>query len=670
MDPIHDSCGLKDAATEKTAEAGGNGTREPARSGAEQSAAPRSWRQYIEQNLPAGDTAPEAEPRDDGAGQTAPNAKEAASAGWNRFTGRVQEGGKEARSALVRCREKLGSAVDAGLEKLNNAAIVCGKKLNATAAAAQEKLEPAAAAARKKVEPAAAAVRKKLDPVAAAARKKLEPIAARCREKLGPRAEKFRDAVARHPVSPLLYVTLLAVIIGVAAFQGSYARAYVLEVNGQKVGLVSDEAEANTILGNVETRAATLLGGSFDYDEVTVTLSPVYAAPGDLTDTAEMEDALLEEMGVYLTVAYTAPADADTDTDADPGAAEEEEPPVMTAWALSVDGEVLGYFPDKDQLYRLLDEVAQPWLPENTLRYEFVEDVQIYSVELPADARLDGINDLRVELNALRVEEALYTVKTGDTFSGIADFYGLSIDELSALNPDLANINLLMIDQQLVVQRAVPRLSVTATIEVSYDQVIPSPVEYVETPNLYIGTTQLMQQGEDGLARIDAQVIYLNGVETSREILESTTLKEATTTYTYTGTTPRPVTASTGYYIWPVSGPISSLFGGRYIWGVYDFHLGLDIAVPSGTTIKAADGGTVVTAGWSGSYGILVVIRHDNGTLTYYGHNSSVLVGVGQKVYQGQPIAVSGATGNVTGPHCHFEIRVNGTCVNPLNYLS
>ena len=665
MDPIHDSCGLEDAATEKTAETGGNGTKEPARSGAEQSAAPRSWRQYIEQNLSAGDTDPEAEPRDGGVRRTAPDGKEAARAGWNRFTGWVQEGGRRARSAAARCQEKLRPA-DACLEKLNNAAIACGKKLNNVSAAAQEKLNNTAAAARKKLEPAAVAVRKKLDPVAAAAREKLEPAAARCREKLGPRAEKFRDAVARHPVSPLLYVTLLAVVIGVVAFQGSYARAYVLEVNGQKVGLVSDEAEANTILGNVETRAATLLGGSFDY-EVTVTLSPVYAAPGAIADAAEVEDALLEEMGAYLTVH----AEPDPEpTDASPGTAEEEEPPVMTAWVLSVDGEELGYFPDKDQLYRLLDEVAQPWLPENTLRYEFVEDVQIYSVELPADARLDGINDLREELNTLRVEEALYTVKSGDTFSGIAEFYSLSIDELSALNPDVTSVNLLWVDQQLVVQRAVPRLSVTAVTEVTYEQVVPSPVEYIETPNLYVGSTQLMQQGEDGLALVDAQVTYLNGAETNREILESTTLKEATTTYTYTGTTPRPVTASTGYFIWPVSGPISSLFGGRYIWGVYDFHLGLDIAVPSGSTIKAADGGTVVTAGWSGSYGILVVIRHDNGMLTYYGHNSSVLVGVGQKVYQGQPIAVSGATGNVTGPHCHFEIRVNGTCVNPLNYLS
>ena len=118
-----------------------------------------------------------------------------------------------------------------------------------------------------------------------------------------------------------------------------------------------------------------------------------------------------------------------------------------------------------------------------------------------------------------------------------------------------------------------------------------------------------------------------------------------------------------------MNGTITSNFGGRNLWGSYDFHLGLDIACRTGTGIKAADGGTVIKAGWSGSYGYLVAIRHDNGYVTYYAHNSSILVSVGDKVYQGQIIARAGMTGNASGPHCHFEVRVNGTSVNPRNYL-
>jgi murein DD-endopeptidase MepM/ murein hydrolase activator NlpD len=136
------------------------------------------------------------------------------------------------------------------------------------------------------------------------------------------------------------------------------------------------------------------------------------------------------------------------------------------------------------------------------------------------------------------------------------------------------------------------------------------------------------------------------------------------------GTKEKPKTASKGYYIWPASGKINSYFGGRHIFGSYSYHSGIDIKVSYGQAIKAADGGTVTFSGWKGTYGKLVIIKHDNGTLTYYAHNSSLLVNAGDKVYQGQTIAKGGSTGRSTGNHCHFEVRVNGTAVNPLNYLS
>jgi murein DD-endopeptidase MepM/ murein hydrolase activator NlpD len=98
-------------------------------------------------------------------------------------------------------------------------------------------------------------------------------------------------------------------------------------------------------------------------------------------------------------------------------------------------------------------------------------------------------------------------------------------------------------------------------------------------------------------------------------------------------------------------------------------HEGIDIAVPSGTPVVAAASGTVITAGWLGGYGNLVVIDHGNGLATAYGHNSTVAVGVGQSVAQGEVVAYSGSTGHSTGPHVHFEVRVNGSPVDPLGYL-
>jgi murein DD-endopeptidase MepM/ murein hydrolase activator NlpD len=133
-----------------------------------------------------------------------------------------------------------------------------------------------------------------------------------------------------------------------------------------------------------------------------------------------------------------------------------------------------------------------------------------------------------------------------------------------------------------------------------------------------------------------------------------------------TATSSAPAAApSAAGLIWPVSGPITSPFGPR--WG--SFHPGIDIGVPSGTPVHAAAAGTVVWCGWMSGYGNLVVIDHHNGLATAYGHNSSIAVGCGQSVAQGQVISYSGCTGFCTGPHVHFEVRVNGTPVDPLGYL-
>jgi murein DD-endopeptidase MepM/ murein hydrolase activator NlpD len=123
--------------------------------------------------------------------------------------------------------------------------------------------------------------------------------------------------------------------------------------------------------------------------------------------------------------------------------------------------------------------------------------------------------------------------------------------------------------------------------------------------------------------------------------------------------------ASAAGYVWPVHGVLTSGFGWR--WG--RMHEGVDIAVSSGTPVVAAAAGTVIVAGWMGGYGNLVVVDHGGGISTAYGHNTSVTVGVGQQVAQGQLIAYSGNTGHSTGPHVHFEVRVNGGAVDPMGYL-
>jgi murein DD-endopeptidase MepM/ murein hydrolase activator NlpD len=123
-------------------------------------------------------------------------------------------------------------------------------------------------------------------------------------------------------------------------------------------------------------------------------------------------------------------------------------------------------------------------------------------------------------------------------------------------------------------------------------------------------------------------------------------------------------TPSSSGLIWPVSGPITSGFGWR--WG--RMHEGIDIGAACGTTIHAAASGTVIYAGWMDGYGNITIIDHGGGLATAYGHQSSLYVG-GGSVSQGQAIGAVGSTGHSTGCHLHFEVRVNGTPVDPLNYL-
>ncbi|MCG4583642.1 peptidoglycan DD-metalloendopeptidase family protein, partial [Anaerosalibacter bizertensis] len=127
------------------------------------------------------------------------------------------------------------------------------------------------------------------------------------------------------------------------------------------------------------------------------------------------------------------------------------------------------------------------------------------------------------------------------------------------------------------------------------------------------------------------------------------------------------VVPSGGAMAWPSNGPVTSPYGPR--WG--RIHTGIDIGIPIGTPVVAAKDGVVILAktGYGGGYGNYLVVDHGGGVSTLYAHNSSLSVGVGTRVRRGQQIALSGNTGRSTGPHLHFEVRINGRPVNPIPYL-
>lgn len=209
------------------------------------------------------------------------------------------------------------------------------------------------------------------------------------------------------------------------------------------------------------------------------------------------------------------------------------------------------------------------------------------------------------------------------------------------------------------------------TVSTSEIQIFTRTVEfetvYEDDASMYEGETKVKTEGVNGTSRVTAQIYRVNGEEIARDILSEIVIEEPVDQVILKGTKEKPTTDPTGSFICPANGRFSSGFGAR--WGRK--HQGIDIAGAYGSNILAADGGTVIYAGYnSGGYGNLVKIDHGNGYVTYYGHNSSLCVSVGDKVAKGQVIAKMGSTGRSTGNHCHFEIRKGGTPVNPTNYIS
>lgn len=191
-------------------------------------------------------------------------------------------------------------------------------------------------------------------------------------------------------------------------------------------------------------------------------------------------------------------------------------------------------------------------------------------------------------------------------------------------------------------------------------QVAASDHKNVEASQTEASTPgQLLSQMRKLDARLDSQIKTL------------IVLREQVMNQTYGMQVQMMHTSSTTPDMWPVKGEISSGYGFRNSPGGIGstYHEGIDIASDYGVPVEATASGTVTQAGWVDGYGYLVEIKHDGGIVTRYGHNSALLVTVGQQVEQGTVVALVGSTGNSTGPHCHYEVRINGDAVDPVYFL-
>lgn len=235
----------------------------------------------------------------------------------------------------------------------------------------------------------------------------------------------------------------------------------------------------------------------------------------------------------------------------------------------------------------------------------------------------------------------------GETLTEVVERYGISLGALVGANPDLSSLDLLPVGVELLIPPAgVEGLIVTLWPEESLGALI---AEYAVSPIAVARANNIREPADVQ----PGMMVFLPGVPPTVALERLARVREEERRYR-----------------WPVHGRITSYFGRRSLgMGTSGFHRGLDVAAPYGTAVHAARSGTVVFAGWSGSYGYLIKIRHPGNEETWYAHHSRILVEVGQYVRQGDRIGALGSTGLSTGPHLHFELHEQGRAVDPLSRL-
>lgn len=325
---------------------------------------------------------------------------------------------------------------------------------------------------------------------------------------------------------------------------------------------------------------------------------------------------------------------------------------------------------DLDQMYQ--DAIQ--------LQEKGFEDYELGLVDIGYEDKIEIVEAYLLEEELQNVEEAvnlvtkeqetqvIYKVQSGDTLSEIALANNIPMENLIAMNDALEDENTtIRVDQELVLTVPEPDLSVIWKEEQIITEDYEAEIQYVPNDDWYTTQKVTLQEPSAGRRKVVAVTTYKNGQEQSREILKEEIYAEAVPKIVERGTKIPPT------YVKPISGGrLSSRFGSRSAptKGASTNHKGVDWAVPIGTAVAASNAGTVTKAGWASGYGYAVYIKHADGRETRYAHLSKVLVKAGQTVSQGQRIALSGNTGRSTGPHLHFEIRINGVAVDPLKYLN
>lgn len=429
--------------------------------------------------------------------------------------------------------------------------------------------------------------------------------------------------------------------------------ALALEYDGQRLGYISDESVFDTAVAMATDRVINT-DHSFEVvrtPKLTLTMVPA----NELLDETAVCDRILQS----------------------------SDDAIAQVSGLYINGQFEGAVASRVELDELLDGLLAPYRTgADNETVSFLQEVSVLDGLYPVSSVIP-VETMRERLTASSVVEKRYTVESGDTPIGIARANNMTLAELRTLNTDLEDR--MYVGEDVLVQKAQPYLRVQVTRQITYTESIPFSIVQEKDSKSYEGVQKVKTEGKNGERLVTAEVVLLDGTEQERTILSSTVVSEPVNEVVLIGSKKRPSSSgnvytpntsisngdgvNTGRFVYPV--PAVTRIYQRFGRG----HSGVDFSSGSvpifNQKIVAVDGGTVVEVNTNpnAGYGLYVVIDHGDGIRTLYAHCNSLSVVKGQKVSQGQEIARAGRTGNSTGPHLHFEVRVNGKCVNPENYL-
>ncbi|MCR4440620.1 MAG: M23 family metallopeptidase [Peptococcaceae bacterium] len=339
---------------------------------------------------------------------------------------------------------------------------------------------------------------------------------------------------------------------------------------------------------------------------------------------------------------------------------------------LSISGKPDLYLRSENEAKKALEEIKKYYLPGDLTgveveRTDFAEEVSLRAGTGPVKSVRTAESAVEAMVKGLdRIIQ--HSVQKGESLWTIARDNNMTVAQLMEMNPEQKS-DFLRPGQKLNLVKAEPLLTVLTTVTTTVEEKIPYKTVYEDDDTLWRGQQKVRREGVPGSRKVTYRISKANDVEVSRETLEETILSEPLSRIVLSGT--KMMIASrgdggNGILGWPTRGKINSPFGkkrGRKI------HSGTDIDGEIGDPIFAAGDGVVLEAGWKGRYGKCVMIDHGRGLTTLYGHLSLIDVAVGQQVSRGDIIGLLGTTGNSTGPHLHFEVRLNGEFQNPMKYL-